>query len=137
MRDKIDWDTRVILLKLISKYDSYKKELAEERDRILSISPQNYGNLDMPRGTDTTDPTTLAAVRLERFEECYKAKVVDAIDRAKRYALPEELIEPVLLSCKNSRRYPYEKFKDLDCGRTQFYRYKNDFLKEVRYYLGL
>lgn len=137
MRDKIDWDTRIILLKLIGKYDVYKKELADERRRILSISPPNYSNLDMPRGTGTTDPTIQAAIRLARLDTCYKAKVIDAIDRAKRYALPDEISDAVFKSCKNSRRYPYEKFKNLSCGRTQFYQYKNRFLNEVRYHLGL
>lgn len=133
----MDWDTRVILLKLIGKYDLYKKELADERDRILSLSPQDYSNLDMPRGTDTTDPTALAAIRLERLETSYKAKVIDAIDRASKYALPSGIVEPILLSCKNGRRYTYEYFKGLPYSRSQFYRYKNRLLDEVRYYLGL
>lgn len=137
MRERIDWDTRVILLKLIGKYDIYKKELADERDRILSLSPQNYDNLDMPRGTDTTDPTALAAWRLERLETSYKSKVIDAIDRAKQNALPDGVAEPVMLSCKNGRRYNYEHFKNLPYSRSQFYKYKNRFLDEVRYYLGL
>lgn len=137
MREKIDRDTRVILLKLIGKYDIYKKELADERDRILSLPPQNYDNLDMPRGTDTTDPTVLAALRLERLETSYKAKVIAAIDRAKQNALPDSVFGPVLLSCKNGRLYNYEYFKNLPYSRSQFYKYKNRFLDEVRYYLGL
>ena len=137
MREKIDRDTRVILLKLIGKYDIYKKELADERDRILSLSPQNYDNLDMPRGTDTTDPTALAALCLERLETSYKAKVIAAIDRAKQNALPDSVAGPVMLSCKNGRRYNYEHFKSLPYSRSQFYKYKNRFLDEVRYYLGL
>lgn len=137
MRDKIDWDTRVILLKLIGKYDSYKKELDDERDRILSLSPQNYNNLDMPKGTDTSDATACAVIQLERLDGCYKAKVIKAIDQARDFTLSEELKTPIFKSCLNSRRYTYEYFKGLSCGRTRFYQYKNEFLNDLRYRLGL
>ena len=137
MRNQIDHDTRIILLKLIGKYDLYKKELSDERTRILSLPPQNYNNLDMPKGTDTSDATTRAFMQLERLGHSYKAKVIKAIDQAKAFTLPEELETPVFKSCLNGRRYTYEYFEGLSCGRTRFYQYKNEFLNDLRYRLGL
>ena len=40
---RIDWDSRVIVLKYVRKYEEYKAWLAEERKRIMEPSPAQMG----------------------------------------------------------------------------------------------
>ena len=55
---RIDWDSRVIVLKYVRKYEEYKTWLAEERKRIMEPSPAQVDG--MPHGTTPGDMTAAA-----------------------------------------------------------------------------
>lgn len=132
----MDRDTRVLIQKIVCKYDVYKKEIEEMRNAILSRSTLEYSEIDMPKGGLRSDKTAQAALQLDRLENTWKAKAVRAVDHAKR-EIPPDMADAVLKSCKDGRRYPFERFSGLNCSRAQFYRIRRAFLDELRYALGL
>ena len=133
----IDRDTRTLVLKYVRKYAEYKTWLAEERQKILSLNPQDLFMLDMPKSSAVSDTTAYSAAGLEKLEQSHKAQVVNAIDSARRF-LDTAALPFVWKSCLDSRTYNYDALKDdLPCSRSQFYRYKNVFMNDIRYYLDL
>lgn len=142
---KIDRDTRTLIVKYIRKYDEYRKWYQCERDRILYPSPRQADG--MPRGGYIGDPTLSAAERLARLEGEHKAKVIKAIDQARHLIgvdisqtieQEETLRRCIWLSCLNAREYPFEAFDGLIfISRRQFYNYKNKFMNDIKYLLGL
>lgn len=142
---KIDRDTRTLILKYIRKYDEYRKWYQCERDRILYPSPKQADG--MPRGGYVGDPTLSAAEKLEKLEGEHRAKVIKAIDQARhligvdiRQTLEQEetLRRCIWLSCLNAREYPFEAFDGLVfISRRQFYNYKNKFMNDIKFMLGL
>lgn len=125
---KIDPDTRILLLKYIRKYDAYKKWYLAEREKIMSLSAQQYS--DMPHGTDVQLPTEDAAIYLEKLDNSHKAKVIHAIDEAKK-VLPDSLKKPIWKSCLNGRICTYDYFEGLFYSRSSFYWYKKKFLYTI------
>ena len=142
---KIDRDTRTLILKYIRKYDEYRKWYQCERDRILYPSPKQADG--MPRGTDISDPTMSAAEKLEKLETTHRAQVVRAIEQARHFigvdiaqtAEQEETLRRCIwLSCVNAKEYPFEAFDGIIfVSRRQFYRYKNQFMNDIKDSLGL
>lgn len=132
---KIDNITRVMLLSFIRKYDKYKAEIDYKRAEIMSIGVQDYTDMDMPRGTDVQDGVTKRVEALDRLMKSHKAQIVLAIDQAKT-TLPDDLKEPIWLSCLNGRRYAYEVF-ELFYSRSSFYLYKKRFLWQIKETLNL
>lgn len=142
---KIDRDTRTLILKYIRKYDEYRKWYECERDRILYPSPKQADG--MPRGGYVSDPTLSSAEKLELLEKEHRSRVIRAIDQARHMIgvgidqtleQEETLRRCIWLSCLNAREYPFEAFAGLvACGRAQFYRYKNQFMNDIKYLLGL
>ena len=149
MREKIQVDrrTRNIILNYIRSYDDYKTYIESEQEKLLSISPQNLNELDMPKCPSTKDTTFEIVNRLADLEKTHKYKVVNAIDEAKNNigydivnsAVQDYLSKALWMSCLDGRNYNYEAFDHtrLCCSRTQFYREKNKFLDEIRWRLGL
>jgi len=143
MKTRIDRDTRTLLLKYVKKYDEYAEWYQEERERILN--PGRRAPDGTPGSGRTGDPTALGAERLERLEGEHRAKVVRAIDKAKKdigqgFAAGEQerLRQAVWLSCRDARQYNFEAFEgEVACERRQFYYYKNEFLDRVRAELGI
>ncbi|BDF57499.1 hypothetical protein CE91St36_03160 [Christensenellaceae bacterium] len=142
---RIDRDTRTLILKYIRKYDEYRAWYQCERDKILypSIKPSD----GMPKGTNISDPTLSAAERLERLDLTHRARVIKAIEQAKHLIgvdilqtleQEETLRRCIWLSCVNAKEYPFEAFDGLVfISRRHFYRYKNKFMNDIKYLLGL
>ena len=126
---KLDPDTRVLLLKYCRKYDAYKKWYASEREKLMSLSAQQYS--DMPHGTDVQLPTEEAAILLDKLDNTHKAKVIHSIDEAKK-VLPDSLKYPIWKSCLNGRIFTYDYFEDLYFSRSSFYFYKKKFLFTIK-----
>lgn len=142
---KIDRDTRTLILKYIRKYDEYRKWYECERDRILYPSPKQADGT--PGSGKLSDPTLSSAERLEFLEKEHKSRVIRAIDQARHMIgtdisqtleQEETLRRCIWLSCLNAREYPFEAFDGLIfVSRRQFYRYKNQFMNDIKYLLGL
>ncbi len=144
MRYKIDRDTRTLVLKYVKKAEEYRAWVRAEADRICGPSS---GQMDgMPRASGAADKTAQAVEMLEKLKGSHKAKVVRAVDEAKRQIgadIEDEsqrraIQNAVWLSCLNGREYNFEAFEGgLACGRTFFYSLKNRFLYSIKAQLGL
>lgn len=141
---RIDWDSRVIVLKYVRKYEEYKAWLAEERKRIMEPSPAQIDG--MPHGMTPGDMTAAAVEALEKLELHQRARIVRAITVAREQIgadIPDEkerekLRNAIWLSCQNGRRNNFDIFAGtVACERAQFYRYKNLFLKDIKQSLGI
>lgn len=141
---RIDWDSRVIVLKYVRKYEEYKAWLAEERKRIMEPSPAQIDG--MPHGTTPGDMTAAAVEALEKLELHQRARIVRAITVAREQIgadIPnekerEQLRNAIWLSCQNGRRHNFDTFAGtVACERRQFYYYKNSFLLEIKKTLGI
>ena len=141
---RIDWDSRVIVLKYVRKYEEYKAWLAEERKRIMEPSPAQIDG--MPHGTTPGDMTAAAVEALEKLELHQRARIVRAITVAREQIgadIPDEkerekLRNAIWLSCQNGRRNNFDTFVGaVACERRQFYYYKNSFLLEIKKTLGI
>lgn len=139
----IDRDTRTLILKYIAKYDEYL--LRYEAEKYRAIYP-GVKLSDMPKGSDTSNPTLSAAQRLEEIEQKHYVRVIKAIDQAKGLIgndVPDDrareaLRRAIWLSCLNRTDYPFEVFGGtICCERATFYRYKNEFLNHIKGALGL
>ena len=142
---KIDGDTRTLILKYIRKYDEYLLWYQTERDRIIQPSHE-LGNVPPSKNKNPQDSTLRAVVALERLDKNHRVQVIKAIDHAKLNIgldIPSDteivkLRNAVWLSCLNGREYNFDAFAGLiSCERRQFYYYKNAFLNDIKYYLGL
>ena len=136
---RIDWDSRVIVLKYVRKYEEYKAWLAEERKRIMEPGPAQMDG--MPHGTTPGDMTAAAVEALEKLELHQRARIVRAITVAREQIgadIPDEkerekLQNAVWLSCQNGRKHNFDTFAGrVACERRQFYYYKNSFLLEIK-----
>lgn len=140
---RIDRDTRTLILKYIRKYDEYMTWYLSERERIINPSRQLRKT---PGSPNIGDPTLTAAQRLEQVENSHRAHVVRAIDQARLNIGTDILDEKqslamrraIWLSCLNGGEYNFEAFVGLvSCERAQFYRYKNQFLNDIKDLAGL
>lgn len=141
---RIDWDSRVIVLKYVRKYEEYKAWLAEERKRIMEPGPAQMDG--MPHGTTPGDMTAAAVEALEKLELHQRARIVRAITVAREQIgadIPDEkekekLRNAIWLSCQNGRKHNFDTFAGtVACERRQFYYYKNSFLLEIKKTLGI
>lgn len=142
---RIDRDTRTLILKYIRKYEEYRKWYEYERDKVICPSPIQADG--MPKSGEMSNPTLIAAEKLERIEHEHKSKVIRAITEARNLIgadiiqtpqQEETLKQCIWLSCLNAKKYPFEIFKGIIfISRRQFYRCKNQFINEIKNRLGL
>lgn len=143
-RYRIDWDSRVVVLKYIRKYEQYKQWLEAERDKIMQPSPKETDG--MPRGSGVTNLPLASVEALERLEQTHRAKVVRAIDGARAVmcadiedeGVREAVCRAIWLSCQDGGKYAFEAFAGtIPYERAMFYFRKNEFLLEIKKRLGI
>ncbi|HBS60899.1 MAG TPA: hypothetical protein DEA44_16755, partial [Firmicutes bacterium] len=78
----IDRDTRTLILKYIRKYDEYKRWYKAEKERAYQLRPPVYG--EAIQTSAPADPVLAAAEALERLENSHRARVVQAIESARK-----------------------------------------------------
>lgn len=127
---KLDHDTRVIVQKYIRKYSEYKKEIDGKLADIFELHGLNYNDLDMPRGSDLTDSTGEAVLSLIKLKNSHKYKIVKAIEHAIRFTIPADIIDPIMLSCGDGRRWPYRSFQ-IPYSYSMFHQIKYKFMWEI------
>lgn len=143
-RYQIDWDSRVVVLKYIRKYEQYKQWLEAEKEKIMQPSPKETDG--MPRGSGVANLPLASVEALERLEQTHRAKVVRAIDGARAVmcadiedeGVREAVCRAIWLSCQDGNRYNFDFFAGLiPYERRAFYYYKNELLVQIKNNLNL
>lgn len=134
----LDRESRVLAIQYVRRCERYRARLAQQREDILHSSPLPPDG--QPKGGQPGDSTSQKAEQLARLEQGHMARVVRAVDAAKKEIGADILDEraalalrkAIWMSCLSGFTYSYEVFAEmLPIGRTNFYERKNSFLKRI------
>ena len=134
----LDRESRVLAIQYVRRCERYRARLAQQREDILHSSPLPPDG--QPRGEKPGDSTSQKAEQLARLEQGHMARVVRAVDAAKKEIGADILDEraalalrkAIWMSCLSGFTYSYEVFAEmLPVSRASFYRRKNEFLASL------
>lgn len=134
----LDRESRVLAIQYVRRCERYRARLAQQREDILHSSPLPPDG--QPKGGRPGDSTSQKAEQLARLEQGHMARVVRAVDAAKKEIGADILDEraalalrkAIWMSCLSGFTYSYEVFAEmLPVSRASFYRRKNEFLASL------
>ena len=134
----LDRGSRVLAIQYVRRCERYRARLAQQREDILHSSPLPPDG--QPKGGRPGDSTSQKAEQLARLEQGHMARVVRAVDAAKKEIGADILDEraalalrkAIWMSCLSGFTYSYEVFAEmLPVSRASFYRRKNEFLASL------
>ena len=141
---KIPTTARAICLCLIRDYDRLVNLYHQRRNDILCLNSTSVAAMSESGGI--SDKTADKAIRLEKIEEGWAARVVEAIEQSKlqigEQIMSDEqrelLTELIWESCLELREFCFEQRRGkLRYEKAHFYRMRSMFLKRIAEKLGL
>lgn len=152
-KTKLPWDVKQQCLWIVRGYARQRREYMLARREILDAGGEHYTTATvngeeirayMP-GAKTPGRTAEAiALRLEALEHTQAFRQMRAVEHARAKigaGLPDMLADMlrdgVMLNCLNGRKYPFERLYITGIGRSEFYRIRDTFLKDMAKEIGI
>ena len=152
--NKLPWDVKQQCLWIVRGYERARREYLRARREILDAGGGEHFTTAtvngeevrafMPSTHNAGRNTENIALRLTALENTAAYKQMRAVEhaRAKLGAeLPEILADmlrdAIMLNCLNGRKYPFERLYLAGISRSDFYRVRDRFFREIADELGL
>lgn len=153
MKEKLPWDIKQQCLWIVRGYERTRREYLKARREILSAGGENYITTEingeevrayMPSMHNATRTAENTAMRLEALEHTPAFRQMRAVEHARARIgagmpdmLADMLRDGIMLNCQNGRNYPYERLYIAGISRSDFYRHRDTFFRQIAEELGL
>lgn len=149
---KIPYGIKQQCLWIVRDYERMRREYLRMRKDIIDAGGGNYTSYTapLPNGKSeerraytpgahgTSRPMENKQAQLEALENTLTARQVRAVERAKArvgIGFPDELADAlrdgIMINCQNGRKYPFERLYMTGISRSDFYRHRNQFFREI------
>lgn len=151
--DKLPWDIKQQCLWIVRGYERQRREYLRQRREILDAGGEHYTTavVDgeevrayMPGSREPGRTAEAIAMRLESLEHSAGYKQMRAVEHARARigaGLPEgvgdALQDAIMLNCQNGRKYPFERLYIAGISRSDFYRMRERFFRDIAQEVGL
>jgi hypothetical protein len=150
---KLPWDIKQQCLWIVRGYERQRREYLRARREILDAGGEHYTTaiVDgeevrayMPTSHAAGRNTEDIAIRLAALESSAAYRQMRAVEHARArigIGLPEgvgdALRDAIMLNCQNGRKYPFERLYVIGIGRSEFYRIRDQFFRQIAEEVGL
>lgn len=151
--DKLPWDVKQQCIWIVRGYDRTRREYNRARKEIMDAGGENYVTYVengeqmrayLPSSHTATRTAENVAIRLEALEKATPVRQMRAVEHAKAKigqempaAIQDLLRDAIVLNCMNGRKYPFERLYVIGISRSDFYRIRSSFFREIAQELGL
>lgn len=154
---KLPWAVKKRCLLMVADYDRARLECQRRRKEILDAGGERYETYELvsgkkvemarayqPGGGGAGRTTEQIAMRLEALESTSTFKDLRAVEHARARIgagmpemLADKLREAIMINCQSGRRYPFERLFVVGISRSEFYRIRDEFLRQIATERGL
>lgn len=152
-KSKLPWDIKQQILWIVRGYDRTRREYLKARREILEAGGENYVTYTengesrreyLPTAHNATRTVENITMKLEALEKSTAFRQMRAVEHARARIgndLPEMLADmlrdAIMLNCMNGRKYPFERLYIVGIGRSEFYRIRDAFFRQIAEEMGL
>ena len=152
--NKLPWDVKQQCLWIVRGYERTRRDYLRARREILDAGGGEHFTTATVNGEETRvympathnagRTTEGIALRLTALENTAAYKQMRAVEHARAKVgadlpalLADMLRDAILLNCQNGRKYPFERLYLAGISRSDFYRVRDRFFRDIAEELGL